>query len=231
MRRAGVLAFSALVGLAAASPATGAARPVLIASLGAGELTYGAPLTVTGSLTDGASGMGVVPLALQADPYPFRGFLTIAHGSTAPDGSFAFAGVNLDRNTRLQVVSEGTQPTTSSQLSVTVDPNARSSAHSLGPGRTRLSVRVRHATLGGTVQAVARWYLAARGSRVFRLAAVTHTRELSRGLTYASAIVDPPSKRFVYRVCFNPPWEHAMGPAASHGPCPEHDFKLPGHAG
>jgi hypothetical protein len=69
-----------------------------------------------------------------------------------------------------------------------------------------------------------RWYVAARGTRDFRLAAVTPSRELKRGLTYASATVDPPSKRFIYRVCLNPRWERAMGQPASHRPCPDDDF-------
>jgi hypothetical protein len=228
---AGVLALFALTGLAVASAAASAVGPLLSASVDTRQLTYGTALTVTGGLTSGAVGMGAAPLALQADPYPFDGFLTIAHSSTAPDGSFAFAGVRLNRNTRLRVVGEGVQDTTSSQLGVTVDPSAASSARTLGPGRTRLSVRLRHTTVGGSAPAVARWFVAAGGARIFHLAAVTQTRELSPGLTYASAIVDPPSKRFAYRVCLNPIWERAMGPAATHGPCPEQDFKVPNDVG
>ena len=72
----------------------------------------------------------------------------------------------------------------------------------------------------------ARWFVRARGSQVFRLAAVSATREIAAGLLYASAIVDPPSKRFAYRVCINPPWEHAMGARATHGRCPIGDFVL-----
>jgi hypothetical protein len=64
---------------------------------------------------------------------------------------------------------------------------------------------------------------------VFRLAAVTATRELSPGVTFASAIVDPPARRFVYRVCLNPPWEDAMGPVSSHRRCPEATFVIGGH--
>ena len=232
MRRlgAGVLVL-ALMGLAVASAPASPVGPVLSASVLTPELTYGATLTVTGSFMNGGVGVGAAPLALQADAYPFRGFLTIAHSSTAPDGSFAFAGVRLNRNTRLQVVAEGAQGTTSSQLGVIVDPSAESSARSLGPGRALLRIRLRHTTLGGSAPAVTRWFVAAWGTRIFRLAAVTQTRELSPGLTYASAIVDPPSRRFVYRVCLNPTWEHAMGPAATHGPCPERDFKVPNDVG
>jgi hypothetical protein len=227
---AGALAL-ALSGLAVHPMAAAAGGPVLSAALATHELTYGATLTVTGSLTNGGAGVGAAPLALQADAYPFRRFLTIAHSSTAPDGSFAFAGVRLDRNTRLRVLAEGAQNATSPELGVIVDPSAAMNARSLGPGRARLSVRLRHTTVGGSAPAVATWFVAARGTRVFRLAAVTQTRELSPGLTYASAIVDPPSKQFVYRVCFNPTWEHAMGPPATHGPCPEQNFEVPHNVG
>ena len=171
--------------------------------------------------------MGAAPLALQADAYPFHGFLAIAHSSSAPDGSFAFAGVRLNRNTRLRVVAEGAQQTTSSLLSVIVDPSAARNARSFGPGRTRLSLRLGHTTAGGSAPTIARWFVAARGTRLFHLAAITQTHELARGMTYASAIVEPPSKRFVYRVCLNPTWERAMGRAATHRPCPERDFKVP----
>jgi hypothetical protein len=226
----------ALTGLAAASAPASPVRPapvgpVLTAMVAPRELTYGAALTVSGGLTNGGVGLGGAALALQADAYPFRGFLTIARSSTAPDGSFAFASVRLNRNTSLRVVAAGAQDTTSPPLGVVVDPRADSYARSLGPGRTRLSLRLRHTRIGGSAPAVARWFVAARGTRFFHLAAVTLTWELSRGLTYASAIVDPPSKRFVYRVCLNPSWGYAMGPAATHRPCPQEDFTVPRHVG
>ena len=71
--------------------------------------------------------------------------------------------------------------------------------------------------------------MAAPGTRVFRLLATTPTRELAPGLTYASAIVDPPAKRFVYRVCLNPVWERAMGRVDGHGRCPRGDYAV-GHS-
>jgi hypothetical protein len=200
---------------------------VIGASVSTRELTYGSSLTVTDSVTGATAGVGATPVALRADGYPFRGFLTVARTVTSSDGSFAFAGVRLNRDTRLRVTEEGAQHATSPQLGVVVDPDVASNARSLGPGRTRLSVRVQHVTLGRSARAVARWFVTARGSRYFHLAAVTQTRELSPGLAYASAIVDPPSERFIYRICFNPTWERAMGPAAAHRPCPDQDFKAP----
>jgi hypothetical protein len=55
---------------------------------------------------------------------------------------------------------------------------------------------------------------------------VTATSELAGGVTYASVTIDPPAKRFSYRVCLNPSWERAMGTPSTHHPCPKHDFVL-----
>jgi hypothetical protein len=215
----------ALTSAVASAPAAPGA-PVLSATVTPGELPFGAGLTVTGSLADAGHGVGAAPLALQADPYPFRRFATVARLTTVPDGSFSFVGIRLDRNTRVRVVLEGSSGVASPQLPVIVDPTVAINARSLGPGQTHLSVRVRHTPYGGSASVSAWWFVAARGTRVFRLAVVTSTRELSPGLTYASATVYPPSKRFLYRVCLNPTWERAMGPPAAHGPCPEHDFTV-----
>ncbi|MGO8905847.1 MAG: hypothetical protein ACLQMH_09530 [Solirubrobacteraceae bacterium] len=224
---AGVLAL-AISGLAVARAPASPITPMLSASVSTHELTYGTTLTVSGRLTSGGVGISASPLALQADAYPFRGFLTIAHGVTAADGSFALQGIRLSRNVRLRALAEGAQDAASSPLVVIVDPGAESYARSLGSGRTRLSVRLRHATVVGSASVPVWWYVASTGTRIFHLSAVTQTRELSPGLTYASAIVDPPSRRFVYRVCLNPAWGPAMGPSAAHRPCPVHDFDV-GH--
>jgi hypothetical protein len=199
---------------------------VLTASVSANELSYGAELTVTAHLAEAGQGLGAVPLALQADPYPFHGFATIAHAQSEPDGSFAFVGVHPDRNTRLRVLA-GTSPAVASTvLAVTVDPAAAVKVRTLGPGTTRLTLRVHHTPYPRSAPVSAWWFLAARGTRVFRLAAVTSTRELSPELTFAVATVDPPSKRFVYRVCLNETWERAMGPPATHRSCPRTDFAV-----
>ncbi len=222
------LAFT-LTGIAVApspaAPATPAA-PVLSASALPSEIAYGAELTVSGRLEEAAGGAGATPLELQAEPYPFRGFSTVARVTSGPEGGFAFAGVRPDRNTRLRVVLTGGSAPTDPVLTVIVDPLVAIDARSLGRGRTRLSLRIRHAAVGGAGSDSAWWYLAARGQRIFRLAAVTQTRELARGETYASVIVDPPARRFLYRVCLNPGWEHAMGAPTTHGPCPDHDFSV-----
>jgi hypothetical protein len=200
--------------------------PEVTVSLAPPELPLGAPLKLTGRVAQSALPIAGAPLSLQADPYPYRGFTTIARGVSAPDGSFAFTGVNLLLNTHLRVLAEGAATATSAVLDAIVDPQVAIKASSLGPGRTRLSVRISHVPQATSGSVSARWFAAARGTRVFHLVAVTPTRELAAGLTYASATIDPPSKRFIYRVCLNARWERAMGSPASHGACPQHDYTV-----
>ncbi|HEX7609335.1 MAG TPA: hypothetical protein VF380_01565, partial [Solirubrobacteraceae bacterium] len=148
----------------------------------------------------------------------------------APDGTFSFTGLHPDRNTRLRVVLDADPSVSSGVLSVTVDPRVATASRSLGPGQSLLSIRMRHTRLGGR-GATAWWYVQAHGSRLYRLMATTPTRELAPGLLYASATIDPPSRRFAYRVCVNPEWEAAMGAPGAHGRCPRHDFVLSGRDG
>jgi hypothetical protein len=215
------LALSVAVGAGAqAAPQA----PELSASVLPGELTYGGALTVTGRLLAGGQPVAGATLDLQADAFPFGRFATVARLTTMLDGGFAFSGVKPDRDTRLRVVEERPAGARSPVLPVIVDPSAAIDAVSLGRGRTRLSLRVGHTSEGGSASVTAWWFAAAHGSRVFRLVAVTPTRELSTGITYASATIDPPARRFSYRVCFNPTWERAMGAPASHRRCPERDY-------
>ena len=227
--------LAAAVALAAIAPAHAltASPPVpagLSVELSAEEITLGASVSVTGQLGAGVQPRAGVALSLQVDPYPYAGFSTLAHATSSADGSFTFAGIRPDRNTRLRVTSEGTPSLTSAVLEAIVDPRVRGGARSLGPGRVRLTIRVRHAVTGEKRAADVRWFLAARGSGIFRLAATTSSRELAPGVTYASVIVDPPARRFVWRVCMNLPWEPAMGPAAAHRRCPEATFVVRRHA-
>lgn len=209
------------LGLDAAGPPAGLR---LDASLAPAEIAYGAILAVRGRLSDAGQGLAGVPLALQADAYPFRGFVAVAHLASAPDGSFSFTGIRPDRNTRLRVVAEGSPVATGPVLAATVDPKVTIHTHSLGPGRVHISLRIRHTPVGKPRPASVWWFLSARGSRVFRLAAVSASRELSRETTYASIEVNPPARRFSYRVCLNPSWESAMGPTATHRSCPKATF-------
>ena len=203
-----------------------AASSAVSATPSSSEVAFGTALAIGGQVEAEGRGLGGVALALQANPYPFAGFTTVAQLTSNPDGSYTFAGVKLDRNTRLRVVGDGSLTSTSAPFTVTVDPGVAINAASLGAGRTRLSIRIAHTLRGGSGSVIARWFVAARGTRVFRLAATTPTRELAHGLTYASATIDPPAKRFVYRVCLNPTWGPAMGAPSSHRRCPERDYTL-----
>ncbi len=221
------MATTALTGLLLVA-ADGAAAATLTAAATPAELTYGATVTIAGSVAESQAPLAEQPLELEADPYPYRGYRPIARRLSASDGSFSFAGLRPTRNTRMRVLTSAATPAASPALQIVVDPFVAIASASLGPGRDRLSVRVGHAPDLDSPTVAAWWYLAARGSTSFRLAAVTATREISPGLTYASALVDPPSRHFGYRVCLNPGWEAAMGPAAAHGPCPRQDFRLAG---
>jgi len=217
--------IAAALTLAAAAPAAtaGASAPAVSAGVSAREIQIGSAVSVTGAVGSAPEGERVL---LQANPYPFRGFTTIASAVVGAAGRFEFAPLMPDRNTRLRVVLGSSPEDASAPVTVTVDPVVKLRSQSLGPGRVRLSIRLTHTTFDGGASVSANWFMAQRGSPDFRLQAVTPSRELAPGVSYASAIVDPPSRRFSFRVCLNPAWEAAMGPAAAHGSCPHHDFRL-----
>jgi Beta-lactamase enzyme family len=100
-------------------------------------------------------------------------------------------------------------------------------AFELGPGRTRLTLRVSHSLKDKPPTVSAWWFVQARGTHLFHLAAVTTTRELPGAVTYASATIDPPARHFTYRVCLNHPRAYARGAPATHHPCPQQDFTAP----
>jgi hypothetical protein len=236
-RRWAILASVILVAAPTASagattPAATLLEPVpALTATAASEVSIGSPLNVAGALSQGGVPVAGAPLALEADAYPFRGFATVARTVTAADGSYAFAGPEADRNVRLRVIrgAPAVPSASSATIAVFVDPLPTLRVRSLGPGRTQLTLRLRHTAQGpASASSPAAWFVAAPGTRVFRLLATTPTRELAPGLTYASAIIDPPSKRFLYRVCLNPPWEHAMGRSGGHGHCPRGDYSV-GH--
>jgi hypothetical protein len=93
--------------------------------------------------------------------------------------------------------------------------------HDLGPGHTRIAIRLGHAVQADdAAPRKVSWFVSPRGKHVFALAAVTTTRELSPGLTYASAIFNPPARRFVYRICLSPSWSRGTKLAKSQRGCP-----------
>jgi hypothetical protein len=146
--------------------------------------------------------------------------VTVSRTSAAADGTYAFPPLAEERNTRLQVTVAGAPAVSSSTLQLVVEPRVALGTHDLGPGRTQLSVRLTHAAGAASPSVPVYWFVRARTSRRFVQAAVTSTRELAGGVTYASAVIDPPSQRFAFRVCVNTAWEHAMGAPTQHGRCP-----------
>jgi hypothetical protein len=217
------------IGVSAAGPAGASATgPEVIAALSSSEVALGAPISLSGQALEGGAPLANAPLALEAEPYPFRAFATIARTVSGSGGSFAFGPLALSLDTRLRVQLEGAAPPAASAvLSATVDPTIALASSDLGPGRSHLSVRLGHSSQLTSPPAQASWYVAVRGSRSFHLLETTPTRELSPGVTYASATIDPPAANFLYRVCLNPTWERAMGPASAHGRCPQHDYTAP----
>src|ERR1700686_623029 len=221
-------ALAVLAWGSSASAAAGESPALLSAATPASAVNIGTPLSLSGTLSEAGHGLAGVPLAVQADQFPFHGFVTIAHISTATDGSYTFVGPPADRNVRLRVISEAAGSSVSSAtIAVFVEPLAALHVRSLGPGRAQLTLRLRHTTHGGARGSdTASWFVAAPHTHVFRLLATTNTRELAPGLSYASTIINPPAKRFLYRVCLNPGWERAMGPSTAHGRCPHHDYAI-----
>jgi hypothetical protein len=200
--------------------------PVISASASASQVVLGTPVTVSGRLSAAGAPAARVPLELQVQPYPLRRFRTLAHGASDGEGRFRFAGLRITRDSRLRVIGAAGNTARGPVLTVTVDPRVQTHARRLGAGRTRLSVRIWHTPWPRSAPVPVHWFVQPRGGRTLRLATVTATRELGRGLTYAEAVVEPPARHFDFRICLNPRWERAMGSTATHGPCPSRSFSL-----
>ena len=93
--------------------------------------------------------------------------------------------------------------------------SASLSAAAPAPGRTRLSVRVTHSPQLHLRGGRAWWSVAPSGGRRFAPAAATPLREIAPGSAVAAATVTPPSRSFSFRVCLDPGWGPAMGPAGA----------------
>jgi hypothetical protein len=191
------------------------------------ELTLGSSFTVSGTISEGTANLSGQPLTLEASPYPYKLWQPSGTGVSAADGSYQIAVLAPQSNERLRVIDTEAADVSSPTLNVIVDPRVALASVSLGPGRVRLSARIAHLGNVPSPPVTGRWYLATRGNDTYHLAATTETHELPGAITYASAIVDPPARRFSYRICLNPTWEASMGPAASHGACPVGGFHLP----
>jgi hypothetical protein len=194
---------------------------VIDASVSSQAVTIGTALTVSGRLVQAGAGVPSAPLALEVTGYPYKSFRALAHGASAADGSFSFPGLRLDRDSRVRVVSEAGTQASSRTLLVFVDPRVQVRAHRVGPGETRLSVRVWHTRWRDTTPVAASWYVGRKGARSLELNALTETREPAPGLTYSEVDVEPPARRFDYGVCIDAAWNRAMSPPALRRTCPQ----------
>jgi hypothetical protein len=179
----------------------------------------GGQTTVAGTIAQGSAPVPGATLMLRGDPYPYKDPRTLASTVSAADGSFRFAPLSLTLDTHLQVLAGGTAVAASQTIEAIVAPRPALAVHDLGPGRVRLSLRLAHAPGLHSPPVSAQWYLAAPGHG-FQQAAVTSTSELPGAVTYATATVDPPTRRFRYQVCLVPAWMGAMGPPRRAGACP-----------
>ena len=176
--------------------------------------------TISGTVAQSAQPAAGVPLQLQADPYPFRTLHTVATTLSEADGAFSFPPLPLTRDTHLRVVASAPIAGQSATITVAVAPLATLAARSLGPGRVHLSLRLTHAAGLRSPPVPVSWYLAPLGHGSFQQATVTDSSELSGAVSYASATVDPPARRFRYRACLSPLWAPAMATGQKSGSCP-----------
>lgn len=188
------------------------------------ELHFGQAVRIDGVLTDGPAPNGQL-VELQASTSPYRRFADVAHAITRADGSFAFFPQRPDRNTRYRAVAGATH-TTSPVREVLVDPRPVLRASSRGPGRVLLTLVVTHSRAYAWRGTDVWWFVAAPGTRTWRLAGQTVAADLRPGVTLASVTVNPPSRHFRFRACLNPPGEMVMGPASAHGRCPHTDYAV-----
>lgn len=212
-----LLACSLLVPCLAPSLARGA---VISLSAQPAGVTLGATTTIAGTVVEGEQPAAGATLALQADSYPYRSLHTVATTIAEADGHFSFPPLALTRDTHLRVVAGGLSPGQSATIEVTVAPLAALSSRSLGPGRVRLSLRLAHAAGLLSPPVAVSWYVAPLGHGSFRQATVTDSSELRGAVTFASATLDPPARRFRYRACLSPAWALAMAPGQGPGSCP-----------
>lgn len=200
-----------LVGLRLETAPAAGTRLQISALASPAELPYRGATSIAGEISQGGQPVAGAALELQTDPYPYRGFTTLARAVSAADGSYRFTPLAPDRDTRVRVISPAEPSASSPHLMLLVDPTVALNASSQGPGATRLSLRVGHTPVGSGATAVkASWFVATGTHASFKLAAVTSSRELEKGMTYASATVDPPAGHFAYIVCLSPPWRGAM---------------------
>ncbi len=188
------------------------------ATLTPAQLALGQSTVVSGRVTAAVPGS---ELELRATVYPSRTAAIVSRTSVSADGTYAFPPLAEERDTVLQVASASSAAAASRVLQLVVEPRIAIAGRALRAGASQLSLRLTHAAgFSASAGVPAYWFVRPQGSARFEPLPATSTRELTGDTTYASTVIDPPSRRFAFRVCLNPAWEHAMGARAQHGRCP-----------
>jgi hypothetical protein len=215
------LGLASIGGLAVAPAAAAATR--VSAAAGHSEIRFTSATDVSGEVTGHPGGDGGVMVDLQADPYPYGSFVTVASRATAPDGSYRFR-VAPSRNARYRVVLDGMPAVRSPVAPVTVDEIVTTSVRYETPGRARIVIRSRHAGDLGWGGHPVRWYLS-RGRRAgLRRVDTGRTTTPRRGVTRMETTVKVPAGRFRFAACFRAHSLGAMGPPAARPGCGRHRF-------
>lgn len=106
----------------------------------------------------------------------------------------------------------------SDAVAVQVSPRSVLRSRSLGLGRVRLTLALRHAHNFRWGAERVFWYVRARARGGFALVATTRAREPRRGSTSASVIVAPASRRIGFRACLEPSDAAGTGPPGRRCP-------------
>lgn len=202
------------VASAAASTAARAqapATPSLSVGLNATHVVYGSRVALRGRVSEAGRPVADAVIEAQASAYPFGAFVVAAYTRSDDRGGYAFTRLKPGRDTRYRVVLRDQPGVVSQPVAVAVRPDVRVAAHYHGRGRTRLAIELRHTRSLASPPVDVFWFVSPRGRHHFSLAAQTVTRELRRGDSYASVVIDPPSHRFDYQARLMPAWGAAMG--------------------
>jgi hypothetical protein len=144
----------AIAATACALPALGAASATaappreLTVQAHPSRLARAGTTTISGRLIAPAAPLAGRLLELQLDPRPFGRLVNVAHTLTAADGSYRFAAVRVERDTRVRVVAVG-QPGVVADVEVHVRPPVYPSR-----GRVRAAARFLARRAGRTAFAV-----------------------------------------------------------------------------
>lgn len=194
------------------APASAQAIPTIAVELEHQSVRYGASHTLSGTLADGAVGLGAQEVVLEGRRYPFQGsYRVIARTTTDSSGKFSFKP-KLDRNHRLRAIAPA-QRLTSDVLKAYTLPSFELSFHALRPGVVRLYQRY---AVPATVRLTAPtlFYLGSRAEKRASKRVVSKLARTSAGRYTSVATVTLPAGwhgAFRYASCFRASPGSGMG--------------------